>query len=77
MGDKVALMSDGEMTSGFGPILIRVIPTRPGCGNSHPPSPCGGRTLCPAWRAVLSQFALLTRVFLLDEEEVGKMEPRK
>lgn len=27
-------------------------------------------------KAVVSQFALLTWVFLLDEEEVGKMEPR-
>lgn len=76
MGDKVALMSDGEMTSGFGPILIHIIGRSPGCGNSHPP-PAGRRTLCPGWRAVLSQFALLTWVFLLDEEEVGKMEPRK
>lgn len=40
MGDKVAWMSDGEMTSGFGPILIHIIRTSPGCGNSHPASPC-------------------------------------
>lgn len=72
-------MSDGEMTSGFGPILIHVIRASPGCGNSHPPSPCAaGEGNSVSWlRAVVSQSALLTRVFLLDEEELGRMEPRK
>lgn len=81
-GGKVASMSDGEMTSGFGPFLIRVISITPGCSNSHPPSPLHQwkgefSFLASCLKAVVSQFAQLTCLFLLGKEEIGKIEPRK
>lgn len=42
VGGKVAATSDGETTSGFGPLFIRVIRMTPGCSNSHPLPPYVG-----------------------------------
>lgn len=38
----MASTSDGETTSAFGPLLIRVIRMTPGCSSSHPLSPYTG-----------------------------------